>query len=198
MSFRKFILATTSGLLFTACAPAAQQSADNANDDTSAHAENSHMDTHHAKTEKGSPHMATVKPGASVTLKSVLPKAMTSGTFHTVKLELSDGYQDGIMTVSIEPSDGLTLFAGSNSKTFDMSNPGPHVWDVDVKADADGVYFLNVFSQAQGMPRSFSVRLNVGVVTQKMFDDKMPADGELTEDPDGSKIRVLEATETIQ
>jgi len=76
-----------------------------------------------------------------------------------------------------------------------MAAQGPHIWDVDVKADTDGVYFLNVFSEAQGQPRSFSVRLNMGVVTQKMIDDAMPSDGELV---DGGKIRVLDATQTIR
>jgi len=139
--------------------------------------------------------MATVKPGASVTLKSVLPKAMTSGTFQTVKLRMEDQYADGTLSVKIEPSSGLKLFGGASSKTFDMAKPGAHEWDVDVKADTDGVYFLNVFATANGMPRSFSVRLDVGTVTQKMFDEAMPADGELT---DGGKIRALEVTETIE
>jgi len=67
-----------------------------------------------------------------------------------------------------------------------------------VKADADGVYFMNVFAQAGGQARSFSVRLNIGVgeaISKEMFDEAMPPEGELT---DGGKIRVLEAEETIQ
>ena len=147
-----------------------------------------------AKPEAGT-YYATVKPGASITLNSVLPKSMTSGSYQTVRLQLQDGYSDGIMSVNIEPSAGLTLFGGTSAKTFNMAGPGPHIWDVDVKADADGVYFLNVFSEAQGQPRSFSVRLDMGLVTQKMLDDVMPAQGELI---DGGKIRVLEATETIR
>ena len=64
-----------------------------------------------------------------------------------------------------------------------------------MKADTDGVYFLNVFAEAQGRPRSFSVRLDMGVVTQKMLDDALPQNGELV---DGGKIRVMEAQETIR
>lgn len=139
--------------------------------------------------------VATVKPGASVTLNSVLPKSMASGSFQAVQLRLNEAYSAGPMSVRIEPSEGLSLFGGSSSKTFDMSKSGPHVWDIDAKADVDGVYFLNVFVEAEGQPRSFSVRLDMGVTTQKMFDDAMPADGELS---DGGKIRVLEAEETIQ
>ena len=64
-----------------------------------------------------------------------------------------------------------------------------------MKADADGVYFLNVFAEAQGQFRTFSVRLDMGQITQKMIDIAMPANGELA---DGGKIRVLEAEEAIK
>lgn len=139
--------------------------------------------------------MATVKPGADVSLNSILPKSMAVGDFQTIRLEFTEGYTDGSMSVQIEPSAGLRLFGGSSTKSFDMSQPGAHNWDVDVAADSDGVYFLKVFAMADNMPRSFSVRLDIGTVTQKMFDDVMPADGELT---DGGKVRVLDATETIK
>jgi len=139
--------------------------------------------------------VATVKPGANVTLNSILPKSMTPGSFQSIQLRFEEAYSEGPMTVTIEPSAGLSLFGGTASKTFNMAGPGPHVWDLDVKSDVDGVYFLNVFAEAQGQPRSFSVRLDVGQTTQKMFDEAMPADGDLS---DGGKIRVLEADETIQ
>ena len=146
-------------------------------------------------TAKVSAPMVTVKPGANVTLNSVLPKSMTSGTYQTVQLRFKEADFAGAMSVNLEPSDGLSLFGGSASKTFNVAKSDEHIWDVDVKADVDGVYFLNVFVEMQGQPRSFSVRLDMGETTQKMFDDAMPADGELT---DGGKIRALEADETIK
>lgn len=139
--------------------------------------------------------VATVKPGANVSMTSALPKFMTSGTFQTVQLRFDEAYTDGTMTVTIEPSAGLRLFGGTASKTFNLAVPGTHLWDLDVKSDTDGVYFLNVFANAQGEARSFSVRLDMGTTTQKMFDEAMPADGELSE---GGKIRVMEAEETIK
>lgn len=145
--------------------------------------------------EKTLDHKATVKPGASVTLNPALPKAMSSGSYQTVQLQFGEAYDSGIMSVSVEPSEGLSLFGGMASKTFDMSNSGQHIWDIDVKADVDGVYFLNVFAEAQGQPRTFSIRLDMGQTTQKMFDDALPAQGEMT---DGGKIRALEAEETIR
>lgn len=140
-------------------------------------------------------HMETVKPGASVTLNSVLPKSMTSGTFQSVQLRLTDGYEAGVMSVTVEPSAGLSLFGSASSKTFDMSKSSEHILDLDVKADVDGVYFLNVFTEAEGLARSFSVRLDMGQTNQKMFDAAMPADGDLIE---GGQIRALEAEETIK
>ena len=146
-------------------------------------------------THKSHTEIATVKPGASVTIESVLPKSIASGSFQTVQLRFNEAYNDGTMSVTIEPSEGLRLFGGTSSKTFDMTNPGQHVWDLDVKADADGVYFLNVFAEAQGQPRSFSVRLDMGEITQKMLEDAMPNNGKLA---NGGKIRVLDAEETIK
>jgi len=177
----------------SACSASVEQSEKIAE---TAHTETAHSDAHasHAVIDKSAPY-ATVKPGAAVTLNSALPKAMTSGSYQTVQLQLQDGHQDGIMSVRLEPSAGLRLFGASSSKTFNMAAAGPHIWDVDVKADTDGVYFLNVFAEAQGRPRSFSVRLDMGVVTQKMIDEALPKQGELV---DGGKIRVLEATETIR
>lgn len=177
MSYLKtaFILAAIGGL--SACTASSQQTAET------------------MTVAKTTAPMTTVKPGASVTMTSALPKAMTSGSFQTVQLSFNEAYSDGTMSVMVEPSPGLSLFGGTSSKTFDMAGDGAHIWDIDVKADVDGVYFLNVFAEAQGQPRSFSVRLNMGETTQKMFDDAMPADGELI---DGGKIRALEADETIQ
>lgn len=177
MTYLKLTIGVLAAGVLAACTGAAQKTAN--------------LETSH----KQAATIATVKPGANITLNSVLPKSMTSGTYQTVQLRLSEAYSEGTMSVSVEPSEGLSLFGGTSSKTFDMANPGEHVWDIDVKADADGVYFLNVFAEANGQPRTFSVRLDMGQTTQKMFDDAMPADGELT---DGGKIRALDADETIQ
>ena len=138
---------------------------------------------------------ATVKPGASVTLNPVLPKSMTSGSFQTVQLRLNESYSSGPLSVTVEASNGLSLFGGASTKIFDMEDIGEHVWDIDVKSDEDGIYFLNVFVEAGGRARSFSVRLQMGQITQKMSADALQSDGELT---DGGQIRVLDATETIK
>ena len=173
----------------SACTAASHQEA--------AHTVDSHQGTHShdTATSKVHGHVATVKPGASVSMVPTLPKTMVSGAYQTVQLKFDEGYGDGSLSVTIEPSEGLQLFGGASAKTFDMTSPQGHVWDLDVKADADGVYFLNVFAEAKGQFRTFSVRLDMGQITQKMIDSAMPANGELA---DGGKIRVLEAEETIK
>ena len=185
MSYFKTVICLAAAVGFSACSASTQ-------DATEAKvAESAEV---MVKTKTMTP-VATVKPGANVTLNSVLPKAMTSGAYQTVQLRFTEAYNDGQMAVRVEPTAGLKVFGGTASKTFDMTKSGAHVWDLDVKSDVDGVYFLNIFAEAQGEPRTFSVQLKIGQTTQKMFDDAMPADGELT---DGGKIRVLEADETIQ
>ena len=184
MSYLKTIFCVAAIGSLTACSAATQQSADH-----------SHEGSEHVHSSKGERHVATVKPGASVQMNPVLPKSMSAGSFQTVQLRFADGYNEGSLSVNLQPSAGLSLFGGAASKTFDMTNASEHVWDVDVKAETDGVYFLNVFAEAQGQPRSFSVRLDVGQVTQKMRDEALPAQGKLT---DGGKIRVLDAQETIK
>ena len=152
------------------------------------------QDDIHAES-KTQTHAVTTKPGANVTMTSVLPKTMTPGEFQTVQLSFVDNYQNGDLTVEVVPSEGLQLFGGAAVKTFDMTKGDAHDWDIDVSAKTEGVYFLNIFATANGVPRSFSVRLDMGQVTQKMFNDAMPADGQLT---DEGTVRVLEATETIK
>lgn len=173
----------------SACTAASHQEA--------AHTVDSHQGahSHDTATSKVHGHVATVKPGASVSMVPTLPKTMVSGAYQTVQLKFDEGYGDGSLSVTIEPSEGLQLFGGASAKTFDMTSPQGHVWDLDVKADADGVYFLNIFAEAKGQFRTFSVRLDMGQITQKMIDIAMPSNGELA---DGGKIRVLEAEETIK
>ena len=190
MTFLKPVIITALACGLTACAAGADNNETTSSESQAVTVETAVIDKANVRDQ-----IATVKPGANVTLNSALPKAMTAGAFQTIQLQFSDGYADGVLTVSVEPSEGLSLFGGSNSKTFNMAANGPHNWDLDVKADVDGVYFLNVFADAQGMPRSFSVRVDIGTVTQKMFEDVMPAEGELA---DGGKIRVMEAEETIK
>ncbi len=186
MSHLKTVLSLVVAGGLCACTAASQQSAD---------AQIEPSKVVETVTSKVTAPMATVKPGANITLNSVLPKTMVAGEFQTVQLSLTDAYLNGSLEVNIKTSSGLRIFGGQDSQSFDMSKEGPHNFDVDVAADTDGVYFLNVFTTANGSARSFSVRVNVGNVTQKMFDDLRPASGELVE---SGTIRVMDADETIR
>lgn len=144
-------------------------------------------------TVKSSSAAATIKPGASVSLEKTFSKNMQSTGYNTVGLAFSEGYDAGNLSARLVPSEGLSVYGGATSRDFDMGTASTHTWDVDVSASQDGIYFLNVFVEAEGQPRSFSVQLNIGDVTDDMRKSAMPENGEMQ---DG--LRVMDATETIK
>lgn len=135
----------------------------------------------------------TPKPGASVQFSSQVPGKMDVGRFHAIELEFTETYQDDDLSVSLTASEGLNLFGGIDVKVFDMKQGPVHEWDVDVSADTDGIYYLDVFVEAQGEPRVFSVKLEIGDVDSDMRDSAKTSSGKIV---DG--VRVLEAEETIK
>jgi len=143
--------------------------------------------------EKPHAEQATVKPGAAVTLTPSLPKSMSVQTFNTVNLNFNEANFAGLMKVNVVPSEGLTIFGGSKERVFNMSTENTHQLSLDVSAETDGLYFLNVFVEANGQARSFSVSVNIGDVTEAMRKSAIPENGTLK---DG--VRVLEAEETIR
>lgn len=136
---------------------------------------------------------ATVSPGAAVSLTPSLEENMSVNSFNRVDLKFSEFYTDGVMNIRVEPSKGLTIFGGNADRDFDMSSTNVHELSVDVSAETDGLYFLNVFAESKGQARAFSISLNIGTVTDEMRKSAVPENGELR---DG--IRVLEAEETIR
>ena len=74
MPYMKTILSLTVAVALSACSAASQQSAE----------------TETVSEKHTDHHRATVKPGASVTMNSALPKSMTSGSFQTVQLRFDE------------------------------------------------------------------------------------------------------------
>lgn len=143
----------------------------------------------------------TIKPGAAISLSHVSPQNMGTKQYQTVRLQIDEAYDDGQMTLNIAPSEGLSLFGGVESKTFNMNELLTHEWPIDVRAETDGIYFLNVFastgSSEDGISdrRSFSIRLDIGDITPEMRQAAFPENGVLSND---GETRILEATETIR
>lgn len=136
---------------------------------------------------------ATISPGASVSLTPSLEESMSVNTYNRVDLKFNEFYTDGLMNVRVVPGKGLSIFGGNAERDFDMSSTSLHELSVDVLAETDGLYFLNVFAESKGQVRTFSISLNIGAVTEEMRKSAVPENGELR---DG--IRVLEAEETIR
>jgi len=168
-----------SGLCLSACA--AQTS-------TQASAQSSAVST-----EKFVEEHATIKPGAAVSLQSSFEDNMSAQIFNRVDLKFSEYSTEGLLNVSVEPSEGLSIFGGSTDHNFDMSTTNLHQLSLDVSAETDGLYFLNVFAESKGQVRTFSVSLKIGTVTEEMMKATRPQNGEMR---DG--VRVLEAQETIR
>ena len=140
------------------------------------------------------PTASTVKPGAAVTLKTSIPENMTVQNFNKIGLEFEEQQFAGDLNIQIVPSAGLNVFGGGSSeRSFKMAIADSHQMSLDVSAPTDGIYFLNIFAEAGGLARAFSVTLEVGNVTDEMRKAAFPENGVMQ---DG--VRVLPAQETIR
>ncbi len=140
------------------------------------------------------PTASTVKPGAAVTMNSFIPENLTAQNFHQIKLNFSETQFAGDLNIRVEPSAGLNVFGSASPQaSFKMGSADSHEMSLDVSAPQDGIYFLNVFAEAGGLSRAFSVTLEVGTITDAMRKAAFPENGELQ---DG--VRVLNAQETIR
>jgi len=143
----------------------------------------------------------TVKPGAAISLSHSAPRTMLANTYQTINLKINEAYFEGQMTLTVTPSEGLTLFGDVESKTFAMDKLSVHDWPIDVRAENDGIYFLNFFASTTSSvgrnkdSRNFSIRLDIGDITPEMRQAAFPENGKLSED---GKTRILEATEVIR
>jgi len=149
----------------------------------------------------GTPPIETIKPGAAISMSQTMPKSMSSGSFHRINLQFEEAYEGGEMQVRLQTIPGLDVFAGQTDKSFTMSDTILHTWPVDIKAEADGIYFISVFAtlsdpkNSYESQRSFSVRVDIGDITPDMIAAAFPENGTLSRD---GKTRNLTAVETIR
>jgi len=71
---------------------------------------------------------------------------MQAQQFQTIGLTIDEAYSEGRMTLDIVPSEGLRLFGGVDSKSYSMNDLSTHNWPIDIRAEEDGIYFLNLFA----------------------------------------------------
>ena len=62
------------------------------------------------------PTASTVKPGADVTMNTLIPENLTAQNFHRVKLNFSETQFAGDLNIRVEPSEGLNVFGSSSSQ----------------------------------------------------------------------------------
>ena len=161
-----------------------------------------HVHTSHAvtATSSASP-IVTIKPGAAIGMSQTMPKSMSAGSFHRINLQFEEAYDEGDMQVHLETSPGLELFTGQADKLFTMNDTNLHTWPIDIKAEADGIYFISVFATLSDPKnnyesrRSFSARVDIGDITPDMIAIAFPENGTLSSD---GKTRILPAVETVR
>lgn len=145
--------------------------------------------------------MATVKPGASLSFTSTSPKNLGVSEIGRVKITISDGYDNGTLSINAVPEDGLRFVSETGRTEFSMASVEAHEWELDVMASAKGVYYINVFAEAltpqNPTPqfRSYAVRVQVGDLTDAELKGSLKTNGRLSTD---GTVVVMEAEEIIK
>ena len=89
-------------------------------------------------------------------MNTSIPENLTAQNFHQVKLNFSETQFAGDLNIRVEPSAGLNVFGSSTPQaSFKMGSADVHEMSVDVSAPEDGIYFLNVFAEANGLALHF-------------------------------------------
>lgn len=143
--------------------------------------------------------VATVKPGASIKFSHTISSAVSANTPEIIEIVVNEPYSGGALWLQATGDDGLNVLSGDAPVRFDMYSVSQHKWSVRVSADADGVYYLNVFAtvEPEGRSksmRSYAVRIEVGGGSAGV---QSKSSGVLGKTPDGETIVILDAEEEI-
>ncbi len=111
--------------------------------------------------------MPYMKPGASVYLTHNYDGKTAVGEIENITVTLTEAYDTGTLTATILPTDGLTIYSDTRMHSFAMNGAAEHTLNVQVSANTDGVYYLNlqmVVEDGTGnvMRRSGGVAIYVG------------------------------------
>lgn len=110
----------------------------------------------------------TSKPGPAIEMRLDLRGKVMPGDAGVATLRISDGYADGVMSLTASSKTGLGVFPTSGATSYSMAGDAPHLWDVYFKSDVAGVHYLDVYAVATDADnviigaRSFSFQIAVG------------------------------------
>lgn len=143
--------------------------------------------------------ISTIKPGASVSVSHDDLKPIAAGETGTVTVNVNEGYPMGALTLRATGSDGLNVFGAETTRRVDMADATTHAWRLNYSAEADGLYYINLFAMAEPeagieTARSFAVRVEVGDWQAAKAGVESVSKTTL---PSGEPAVILEAQETI-
>lgn len=146
---------------------------------------------------QGTPHHATVKPGAAMAFSHVLNAPARVGDVGTAVVTVSEDYDSGSLRLTARAGEGLELVSSENLTTLAMAGTGKHVVNIRFRALSEGVHYLNLIGEAsdstgQNSSRAFSMRVQIGKATAKAANPALAKDGK------GGSIILMPATETIR
>lgn len=147
-----------------------------------------------------SPEFTTNKPGASIDFVYQAPKDLLPVENGVVTLTFFEVYPNGTLRLEVQADEGLQLISEVRKKEFSMAGNDPHEWELDVMANQNGVYYLNVLAtvdlpNGKETGRAFAARINVGDFTATNARSSLKRNGVLSSD--GATV-MMEADEVIK
>ena len=137
------------------------------------------------------------KPGPALEMSHSYDGQSDSFSSENFTVTVTDGYEDGTLTVIIDAPEALNFFS-TQEFTFDMSGDAPHTMPVDFSAREDGRYYLNVIMHADlGNDEVQSTVASIAVPVGTGEAVAFTPEHETTLTPDGETVIEMEAEETI-
>ncbi len=142
---------------------------------------------------------ATIKQGADVSFSHNYDGKTDPGFTENFQIFVQEEYAAGTLDISMNASEGLTLTANEQA-SFSMVGEAVRTLNISVSAPTPGKYYVNLQARAdagngQAMMRSYGVAIYVG--DPKLYP-KVKQNGVVVNTPEGGKIIVMEAEETIE
>lgn len=140
------------------------------------------------------------KAGAAIGLTHDYDGHTKVGETETIRVTLSDRYDSGVLTVSANGSNGLSVSPENTGKSFRMDVTATHILDVQARADAEGIYSLNIQMEAnvgtgQVARSTATIALYVGDSVQ--FEKNSTGKNQPQKSEAAPKLSIMNAEETI-
>ena len=148
------------------------------------------LSSHHAGAD-------TIKSGAAVSFRHTRTGIGRRGT---VEFVVSEGYDNGTLTLMASGDDDLSVFGAQANYEIDLADGTEHAWEVDFETARDGVFYVNVLAVAETedgviASRAYAARLQVGnAPAQKAGVEN----GDMTTTPSGETVIMMGAEEIIE